>query len=361
VAALERRVGESLDVQRERILAQFSLDDRESALSRLVQELAERHGALGRGLEEKIGEVVAEFSLDDEDSALSRLVGRVERAQRQISSEFSLDQEGSALARMRGELLGVLESHREGAARFQEEVRVALAAMQARREEAARSTRHGDDFEAAVVEFVCAAAQRAGDVATGTGHTPGRIRHCKKGDAVVELGPESAAPGARIVIEAKEDQRFDLARARRECDEARRNRAAPVAVFVFSRRTAPAGLSPFARYGDDVVVVWDPDDPAGDVFLEAGLSVARALCTRAASHREERRADLDGLDRAVREIERQARGLDEIRTAAETIRGGSERILDRARIVKRGLARQVALLDEGLEGLRDPTERAGDG
>lgn len=240
-------------------------------------------------------------------------------------------------------------------------MRAALAAMRARREEAARSTRHGDDFEAAVVDFVRAAAQRAGDVATGTGQTPGRIRHCKKGDAVVELGPESAAPGARIVIEAKEDQRFDLARARRECDEARRNRAAPVAVFVFSRRTAPAGLSPFARYGDDVVVVWDPDDPAGDVFLEAGLSVARALCTRAASHREERRADLDGLDRAVREIERQARGLDEIRTAAETIRGGSERILDRARIVKRGLARQVALLDEGLEGLRDPAERAGDG
>ena len=40
---------------------------------------------------------------------LSRLMGRVESAQRQISSQFSLDEDDSALARIRKELLEVIE------------------------------------------------------------------------------------------------------------------------------------------------------------------------------------------------------------------------------------------------------------
>ncbi len=352
LAALGHSVDEALDGQRQRILAEFSLDNREGALSRLVQELSERHGALGRELASRIDEVVGEFSLDDENSALSRLVGRVEKAQAQISAEFSLDQEGAALARMRRELLEVLDAHREGNARFQAEVREALVAMKARREESERSTRHGEDFEAEVFAFAQRAAQHAGDVAHHVGASVGAIRNCKKGDVLVELGPESAAAGARIVLEAKEDRSFDLGRARAECDEARKNRRAGVALFVFSRRTAPEGLAPFGRYGADVVVTWDPEDPSSDVFLEAGLSVAKALSTRAASERDAHAADFAALDRAIHEIERQARGLDEIRTAAETVRSGAERILHRARIVRDGLARQVGSLEETVGLLR---------
>ena len=47
-----------------------------------------------------------------------------------------------------------------------------------------------------------------------------------------------------------------------------------------SRRTAPAGLEPLARFGQDVCVVWDVEDAASDLVLSAGLSVARALCVR---------------------------------------------------------------------------------
>ena len=86
--------------QKETILKEFSLDNGEGALSRLVTELTTKHGEVGAALDKRISEVTGEFSLDNEDSALSRLMQGVERAQRQISSEFDLNEDGSALARM---------------------------------------------------------------------------------------------------------------------------------------------------------------------------------------------------------------------------------------------------------------------
>jgi len=55
-------------------LSQFSLDDKQSAISRLVVELAGNNNNLQEALTNKVEEVVKEFSLDQEDSALSRLV-----------------------------------------------------------------------------------------------------------------------------------------------------------------------------------------------------------------------------------------------------------------------------------------------
>lgn len=296
--------------------------------------------ALGRSVEEALAaereRLLAEFSLDNEGGALRRIVGEL----------------GAQSGRLGEELRQLLEAEREKAARFQQEVAVSLAALQARREEAARSTRHGGDFEAEVFAFVQRDAERAGDVAGHVGHTTGEIRSCKVGDAVVELGPESAAPGARIVIEAKERAGVDLRAALTELDQARKNRAAGVGLFVFSKRTAPAGLGPFGRYGSDLVAVWDAEDPASDVFLAAGLSVARALCTRAAAEREAREADFSALDAALREIERQAAGLDEITTFTGTIQSHSEKILKRARLMRDGLAAQLEILKENLGHLR---------
>ena len=231
--SLGHTLEEGLSSQRERILREFSLDNREGALSRLVRELAERHGKLSEDLQGSIEELVGEFSLDNEQSALSRLVRRVEQAQSQISSEFSLDEESSALARMKRELLDVLNTHKEASAKFREEVMTALSAMTARREEAQRSTRHGTDFEAEVFRFLQAECQKAGEVATHVGNTTGRIKNCKVGDCLVELGPESAAAGARIVIEAKESSAYNLALALEEMERGRKNRDAGVGVFVF--------------------------------------------------------------------------------------------------------------------------------
>ena len=96
---------------------------------------------------------------------------------------------------------------------------------------------------------------------------------------------------ARIVVEAKEDASYNLKKALDELEDARKNRGADIGVFVFSKRTAPNGLEVFNRYGNDVVVIWDAEDTGSDVFLDAGLSVARALCARPKSISAEVDAD----------------------------------------------------------------------
>src|SRR5688572_16547084 len=184
-----------------------------------------------------------------------------------------------------------LETHRKESNQEDAEFRVnllaSLAAMQARKEEALKSTRHGLAFEQSVLAVVAERAQAAGDIVEHTGGTTGLIKNCKVGDAVVTLGPEHAAAGSRIVIEVKEHASYGLAHALAEIEQARKNRDAGVGVFVFSKRTADWQIAPLGRYGADVVLVWDCEDALSDVILEAGLSLARALCTRADAEREE--------------------------------------------------------------------------
>ena len=353
VALLTRATEATLSEQRNRILGEFSLDHEGSALGRLVAELQKSHGDVGRALEERIGSVMGEFSLDRDDSALSRLVGRVESAHRQLSDEFSLDNDTSALARLRREILQVVGEQQKFNAEFQLQVTKTLAEITAKKQEAQRSTRHGMEFEDAVFDF--ANRRRSeGDTVTPTGNTTGVILNSKKGDCVIELGPESAEPGARIVIEAKQDQSYTLQKALAEIVEARKNRDAGVGVFVFSRRTVPAGiLEPIVRYGRDVVVVWDAENPASDAYLNGALSVAKALSVRDSGSTAGLGVDVEALEKAIREVERQAAGLDEITKSAQAIDGHVSKILDRARIVRNGLERQVGLLNEQAGGLRE--------
>lgn len=134
-----------------------------------------REGELAKGLHGKIDEVVREFSLDEENSALSRLVRNVDAAQMTITAEFSLDGEESALSRLSRELRKLLDDQGETNRKFQEEVRATLQSMAVRRAEAERSTRHGVEFEEAVFQQVQQESLRVGDEAEATGNTTGLI------------------------------------------------------------------------------------------------------------------------------------------------------------------------------------------
>ncbi len=137
-----------------------------------------------------------------------------------------------------------------------------------------------------------------------------------------------------------------------ELSEALKNRDAGVGLLLFSVRIAPAGIEPFVRYGDDIVVAWDAEDPRTAVALVASLSVAKALSARSAVQREAENADFDAIDRAILEIEQQTRGLDEITRVTQTILGGSDRILDRSRIMREALLKQIGFLGEKVADLR---------
>ena len=380
LAAFRETFDKQLAAQRERVLDEFSLDNRDGALARLVKELNEGQGKLTGDLQEKIDDVVREFSLDEENSALSRLVRNVDRAQRTITSEFSLDDEGSALsqlkaildstketinsnltldddqsslARLKSEILKVLETHSEANQKFREEVKLTLSEMVTRREEAARSTTHGVEFEDAVFEFVQSEAQKTGDIATHTGNTTGLIKNCKVGDCVIELGPENAAAGAKIVAEAKQKKAYNLAQALEEIETARKNRDAGIGLFIFSHKTAPEGLDPLSRYRNDVIVIWDVENRESDLYLKTGLTLARYLCVRAGGHSEARAADFQALDSAVLEIEKRAENLGKIQTAAETIGKQSEKILSTVETSRKSIRRQVEILREKLGDLKN--------
>lgn len=379
LAALRESLEEQLCLQRDRLLKEFSLDNQEGSLARLVAELTKTHGQLSEDLRGKIDEVVKEFSLDEENSALSRLVRNVDAAQRTISAEFSLDNEDSAfsrlnamlretqgaihknltldsddspLSRLKRELLAILDTHWRANREFQEQVKVSLEKMAATRAEVERSTRHGNIFEEALCALVQHEAQKVGDVAAPTGSEVGLIKNCKVGDCVVELGPDSVAPGAKIVVEAKEMEGYTLVKAREEIELARKNRGCQIGLFVYSGRCAPATLEPLARYGQDLVVVWDAENPATDVYLRAALIIARALCIRSGQQSQAQTEDFEAIERAILDIEKRAKNLEEISTSAQTIHSASDKILTRARIDRQELTKQVECLREHLAALK---------
>ena len=104
------------------------------------------------------------------------------------------------------------------------------------------------------------------------------------------------------------------------------------------------GWKPLERIGPDLFLIWDLEDPATDVRLEAALSVARALVTRTRAVRPTE-VDFPALEGAIRDVEKQLQGLAEIQTSANTIESGVTRIKDRARIMQDALRRAVETLD----------------
>jgi hypothetical protein len=348
LSALRHCLTEQLRQQREAVLKEFSLDNEDGALSRLVGQLRNSNGELQSDLKGKIGELLKQFSFDDEQSALSRMA----RTVGSISNHLTLDDKNSALSRLRAELLDVLRAHAESAQQFQQAVREALNAMQIRREEAASSPRHGLDFQANVFAMIQGEAQRLRDVASLVATIPGQISRCLVGDVQVDLAAESNAAGARVVVEAKDEDKFSLAKALKEIEVARQNRCADAGLFVFAKGSAPPGIEPLARYGQDVVVLWDVDDSATDLQLKLGFSVARALCIQKVKQRDSQAGDFTEMDNAIREISNQIKELGEIRTWTTTIQTNSGKILKTLEKAISALADQVETLTTRLSDLK---------
>jgi hypothetical protein len=323
-----------------------------------VRDLTTTHGSLTDALATKMETMVGEFSLDRPDSALSRLVGRVEAAQKDITREFSLDNAESALSRLRNEVQAQLAGLGEAQTAFQQQVVGLLSSMAARKEAESRSTTHGAVFEEEVGRELRAVAGPAGDIVEDCGTTPGQIPRSKVGDFVVTLSPDSAAPGARIVVEAKESGSYTLKDTLDEADVARRNRDAGVCLFVHSTETAPAGLEPLARFGADIVIVWDRGDASTDVVLRAGYLAAKALSLRAAQRSRSEALSFQKLDKAIEVIRKQLEGFGEIKTSSETVGSAAKKILDRARIMSEELEKQVAVLAEQIAAVK--ADDAGD-
>ena len=150
----------------------------------------------------------------------------------------------------------------------------------------------------------------------------------------------------------KADASYDLRRSLDEIGTAKANRKADVGLFIHSSKTAPNGLKRLARYGNDVVVVWDSDDEGTDAYLSAGLMICKALAVRNATANDEIAVDIDLLEKAIREIERQSSFLEEIKTSSSTIKNGADKILNRVETMRASLIKQIEALDTQASVLR---------
>jgi hypothetical protein len=361
VATLSRAIDEALRMQRDDVLREFSRDRPESALSRLVADITTANGALRGELAGDVAAVTGALSLENDQGPLARFVARVEKAQRSILEQFSLDCEGSAIRRLaatlddtrttmknsltlndpasplsllRKELMDAVGVFADSNSRFQSDVRATLETFRVRREEAARSSLHGHSFEYAAGELLQLEAQHGGDVCVRLSGTPGREGR-KTGDYVLTLGPESAAPGARIVFECKAEKGYTEAQALDELSLARKNREAQVGVFVVARESATEGFAAFRRVGTNVLVVWDAEDMGTDVYLKAAVSIARALVVE--QHRASDRSEVD-----TREVEQSIGVIERLVTTVESIAH------DARNIVKKGTK-----IGKAAEGVKD--------
>jgi hypothetical protein len=377
VATLSRAIDEALRIQREEVLRQFSLDRPDSALSRLLGDISSENVKLRGELAKEVAGVANALSVDNEQGPLGRFVVRVEKAQRTILDQFSLDFEGSAirrlssalddtratvqksltlddksspLSRLRQELMSAVAAFTDSNTQFQSDVRTTLETFRVRREVAARSSLHGHTFEYAAGEVLQLEAERAGDVCERLSGTPGSERR-KVGDYVLTLGPESAAPGVRIVCECKADKGYTEAKALDELALARKNRDAQVGVFIVARESATEGFTAFRRVGMDLLVVWDAEDPSTDIYLKGAISVARALVVQ--QHAEVGRSEAEAreLEQCVRAIEHLVATVDGIERDAQSVVRRGTRISKAAGAIRERLREEVERLKGVVEGM----------
>jgi hypothetical protein len=110
-----------------------------------------------------------------------------------------------------------------------------------------------------------------------------------------------------------------------------------------------------ARFGPDLMLVWDAEDPLTDVYFKAALEIARAVCVRSRGEAQRQSLDFSPIDQAVLEIEKRVQNLDQISTSANTIQRASEKILGQVRKDQKALTRQIEKLNDGLDGVRAAT------
>ncbi len=266
-----------------------------SALDEVLrQNFADGDGRLPRTLERFLGDrgqlraFVAElFDEGKRDSALGRM-------RTMLGSYFDGDASrlaqlldptrlGSPLHQFRSEVAAGFE-------RLNERLAAIEAAGAARASERARSSAKGADFEALVGELLGEVCRGSGDALDRTGDEAGDVIRSKQGDLVLTLDP-GMTQGAdlRVVIECK-DRAISGKAMREELAGAKRNRAAQVALVVFTPAHAPAGIAPFDVRVGDVYCVIDPEAP-DCTTLEAAVRLARLLALATLTQHE---TELDG-------------------------------------------------------------------
>jgi hypothetical protein len=322
---IEQMVRNELESQRENIAREFSLDHEQSALSKMLKQLENKQLSLGENLNDHVNKLVEELTLDNE---------------------------GGALSRIRKQLADVLEKIQKENQQFQQEVREKLLVEAVTKQERAKGTLHGFDYEARVGERLMPLVQTWHDTIEHTGATTGAQKNCKVGDHVITLVNDDKTGARRVVVEAKDDKSYTIAEALAECAVARDNRSAQAAVLVFGKGKAPAGMSAIHRAGSDMLVTWDEDDPPTDINLQVALAIARVIALGATAVTGKAAEKYEALVRAADSLMKQADKMKEFSDVGLEIQRNGGDLIQRASIAEREIRRQTQEIADAAEWLK---------
>lgn len=331
----------------------------DGAVARFLKSLREELKGADQDRQRQLSAALAALDANDESSLLSRLVRETHRARQEVLAAVNPDAPTSPLSIMKASLTKLLQEQaaaqtelakrqEERQAQLEKEIREALARIETKRSRDQKTTQGGLDFEDAVTSFVRVAVQGAPCVFDVTGATAG-VGRCKKGDAVLRFTVESAFAQAGVVFEAKRDRTYTVQKALEELDAARKNRDAVAGVFVMARSHASDAFPRFARYGSNVLVTWDDQDPATDSYLHAAILLGMALVTRTQTTGDA--GDIAALRDIESRIERELSRLEKMEKHSDAIRKNVDCISNEIRKAHKALDRLLRKAQSTLRAL----------
>lgn len=318
-AQIEARLKQALDASRLSLGEALNPRVAGSPIADFLADLRRDLKRTEKTQQERLAVVAAQLDANDESSLLSQLVRRTREAHAELRRAVNPEEPGSPLAIVRDTVTRLVREARDEQRQlieatqlrqdaFQERVLALLTDQRATRHERAQGPRSGRDFEDVLVDFVTESVAGAAVMCDATGTRPGKIGARKVGDLVLRFTAESAFDGAGLVIEAKQDRSFNVVRALAELEVARTNRSCGAGLFVLAATHAPAGFPRFARFGSDVLVTWDSEDPEGDAYLHAAVQLGLALAARESGTTDP--ADLAAIADVEERIGHELRRLD---------------------------------------------------
>ncbi len=222
-------------------------------------------------------------------------------------------------------------------------LREALGVKVARAEEADRGHVKGLDFEKDLYEFVAGFGRQFADQTEFVRGTPGTNK-CKKGDHLITLGDTTAAPGVRIVVEAK-DQKYTVKKAIAELEEAKRNREAAAGIFVFAKGCEPPEFGNFKRIDCNFYCTVDKAEMTEGgplLYLWAAYELARVQIVAAMRKDGTDKLDLERIEQQIEGIVAWVPRLGEIATKAKTVQNNGETIGTLAIQIKDDIGKRTA-------------------
>lgn len=331
----------------------------DGAVARFLRSLREELKGADEDRAKQLSAALAALDANDEGSLLSRLVRETHQAREEVLSAVNPDAPNSPMAILKASLTSLLQAHASDQAeaakrqearqtQFEKEVREALARIETKRSQNQTSVRGGLDFEDAVISFVRAATQGAPCIFDITSTTAG-VGRCKKGDAILRFTGESAFAGTGVVFEAKHDATYTVQKALDELDAARKNRDAAAGVFVMARSHASDVFPRFARFGSNVLVMWDDQDPDTDAYLHAAILLGMALVMRVRTTGDA--GEITALRDIEARIESELARLEKMEKHSEAIRKNVDGISDEIRKAQKALDRLLQNAQSTLRAL----------